>query len=189
MEKSALRQALAAKAAQIPPNERLARDRAIAKRVLESAVYRQAGSVFIYVSTPTEPDTRAVLTHALKTGKRVYVPKCVSKTEMAAVRIRSLSELAPGTLGILEPARLPKNGPTEEIQLAVTPCVGADRAGTRLGHGAGYYDRFFAGNPGIYKLCLCYAAQLLPALPRAPHDVPMDAIVTEKEFIVIKEEL
>ena len=178
-EKKALRRLLKEKAAAIPPEKRRKYSAAITRSVLESAVYKNARSVFVYVSTPTEPDTRAILENALHAGKRVYVPKCIDMQTMQAVPIASLDELRPGRLGIYEPAHPPESAIPPDIDLAVIPCVGASPQGARLGHGAGYYDRFLAACE-TYKLCLCFSALLTPELPQGPCDVPMDAVITER---------
>jgi 5-formyltetrahydrofolate cyclo-ligase len=51
--------------------------------------------------------------------------------------------------------------------------------------GRGFYDRHFAFR-ALLRHCrrpllvgLGYAVQQVPSLPTAPHDVPVDAIVTE----------
>lgn len=178
MTKSDLRKSLAARAAAIPAKTRRANSEKIARAVLESDVYRQAKSVFIYVSMPTEPDTRPILADALCSGKRVYVPKCADKHTMLAVEIKSLADLRPGVWGIPEPEDMPETYTPPAIDLAVVPCVGASPGGARLGHGAGYYDRFFE-NCETYKLCLCFADLLTDAVPTEPHDTPMDAVITE----------
>jgi 5-formyltetrahydrofolate cyclo-ligase len=97
---------------------------------------------------------------------------------MLAVEIKSTADLVPGIWGIPEPALSP--GPYElpALDLALVPCVGASPNGARLGHGAGYYDRFFE-NCETYKLCLCFADLLTDEIPMLPHDTPMDGVITE----------
>ena len=145
---------------------------AIARAVLASSLYREAASVFVYVSTGKEPDTWAILRQALRDGKAVYVPKCREKPRMDAVRIRSLDELRPGRYGIPEP----EDGETgASFGLAVVPCLGAAPDGTRLGHGGGYYDAFLRAHPAR-TLCLCHAVLLCESLPSGPLDVRVDAV-------------
>ena len=66
--------------------------------------------------------------------------------------------------------------------LIVTPLLGFDRAGNRIGHGAGHYDRAFALFPGARRLGLAWSVQEEPSVPHDPWDVPLHAIVTELEF-------
>ena len=98
---------------------------------------------------------------------------------MDAVRVFSWQDLSPGAYGIPEPAGDPSDGLFPSIDLAVVPCVCASRTGQRLGHGAGYYDRFLRAHP-MPCLCLCFHALLLDDLPTEPTDFPMDAVITEE---------
>ena len=152
----------------------------ITERVLSSPLYRQAASFFVYVSTDREPDTRAIIEDAWKAGKAVYVPKCYGQGRMDAVRVFGWHDLAPGAYGIPEPVAVPADRPFPSIDLAVVPCVRATLDGKRLGHGAGYYDRFLRAHP-MPSLCLCFHALLLDDLPTEPWDFPMDAVITEEE--------
>ena len=65
-----------------------------------------------------------------------------------------------------------------KIALAVVPCIAADRYGRRLGHGAGYYDRFLQGQT-MYTYCLCYGALMLPEVPVDAQDVTMNRVFSE----------
>ena len=160
----------------------------IGEKILSSALWKNARSVFLYVSMGKEPDTRRLIGSALSEGKAVYVPKCLRAEDgtpaMLAVRIRSLADLVPGLFSIPEPAFDPANPPeTAEpcaIDLALVPCVTVTRKGERLGHGGGYYDRFLGSGAKPVTLCLCFEALLSDSVPTAPHDVPADYLATEE---------
>lgn len=64
--------------------------------------------------------------------------------------------------------------------IALSPLVGWDGAGFRLGYGGGYFDRTLAAiapRPLVIGVGL-QAARLATIYPQ-PHDIPMSAIVTE----------
>ena len=178
MEKAELRRLLSEKANAIPLADRRTYSAAIAREVLRSSVWQKAGSVFLYVSMPTEPDTSALIAAAFAAGKRVYLPKCVDRHTMIAVPVADLNGLFPGVFGIPEPAFLPENTAPPQIDLTVVPCVGASADGSRIGHGAGYYDRYLA-QCDTFKLCLCFSELLTAGIPLCGHDVRMDAVVTQ----------
>ncbi|MBO5999950.1 MAG: 5-formyltetrahydrofolate cyclo-ligase [Lachnospiraceae bacterium] len=158
----------------------------ITEHILRSAQYTAAKSVFIYVSTEGEPDTYVLIRAALQDNKAVYVPKCVSKETMLAVRIFSPDELQPGMMNIPEPVLTDSSvtASCRDLDLAVVPCVSVSRDRIRLGHGAGFYDRFLsAKKDGPFEkpvtLCTCFEKLLRDDIPAGPFDIPMDLVVTE----------
>ncbi|MBR0507606.1 MAG: 5-formyltetrahydrofolate cyclo-ligase [Clostridia bacterium] len=176
--KKALRKTIRARVNALPESYRAAAGDAIQRQVLASAEYRTAETVFVYIAVPTEPDTRRIIERALSDGKRVCVPKCVSKTEMTAVRIKSLGDLAPGAYGILEPVDCSETAAPNEIDLILVPCVSASKDGKRLGHGAGYYDRFLAESRAK-TLCLCFREALSDEIPTDENDVRVDRVLSD----------
>ncbi len=90
--------------------------------------------------------------------------------------------LARGQLGIEEP-----EGPEVAPDLLLVPLLAFSRAGGRLGYGAGHYDRYLAARPGLRTVGVAFAAQEMQGLPLERHDVPLMAIATERELIVIEE--
>ena len=180
-EKNELRRTYRARAAQLPEAYKTAASAEITRALLGSGVFQAAGAVFVYMSTPSEPPTGALIEAALEAGKTVYVPKCISKTEMVPVPIRKDTVFSPGCFGIPEPADCKESTANVQIDLAVIPCISASPDGARLGHGAGYYDRFLAGRD-MKKICLCFHALLASSLPTEPTDILMDAVITEKQI-------
>ncbi|GAB4393135.1 MAG: hypothetical protein Tsb0032_11400 [Kiloniellaceae bacterium] len=62
----------------------------------------------------------------------------------------------------------------------LVPVVGFDEAGYRLGYGGGYYDRTLAQlDPRPLTIGIGYAGGRLATIFPQPHDIPLDAIVTE----------
>ena len=71
----------------------------------------------------------------------------------------------------------------KEADLIVIPALAASVDGTRLGQGGGWYDRALRHRrPGTPVWALANADEVLPALPSEPHDLPVDAVVTENGF-------
>lgn len=64
----------------------------------------------------------------------------------------------------------------------VLPLLAFDKAGQRLGYGAGHYDRTLAKLRALHPVTaigFAYAAQECDAVPTEPTDQPLDRIVTE----------
>jgi len=77
---------------------------------------------------------------------------------------------------------IPKPKDTEQFvpTLLLVPCVGFGPRGARLGYGGGFYDRTLAAlQPRPATVGVGYAHGFVPWLEPEPHDVPLDAILTE----------
>ena len=69
------------------------------------------------------------------------------------------------------------------LGLVLVPGLAFDRRGRRLGYGGGYYDRTLAAlRPKPVTIGVGYEHGRLPTIYPQWHDVPLDAIVTEKGF-------
>lgn len=92
--------------------------------------------------------------------------------------------LAPGLLGLREPTG-PRLGvhALAGCDLVLVPALLVDRAGTRLGRGGGCYDRALARATGV-TVALLHDGELVDALPRELHDVPVAAVATPSTGLV-----
>ena len=78
---------------------------------------------------------------------------------------------------------IPKPKDTEEVvpTVLLVPCVGWGPGGYRLGYGGGFYDRTLDSYaPKPVTVGLGYSLGALPDLQPEPHDVPLDAILSEQ---------
>ena len=151
--------------------------REITEQVLALPQWREAKTVMAYVSLPGEPDTGELIRSALKAGKTLLLPRCLDGQRMEALPVSDPGELVPGRLGIPEPPAA-ENGTAPEPDLILVPCVSASPTGNRLGHGAGYYDRFLE-NISAFTVCLCFRALMSIQLPADATDIPMDLVVMD----------
>ncbi len=81
--------------------------------------------------------------------------------------------------------------PALEPDLVIAPLLGFDREGRRLGQGGGYYDRALEAlraRKDVFVLGLAYVGQETQGLPDEPHDQRLDAILTESEYIAVRED-
>lgn len=148
-------------------------------------------TVLAYCSVGNEPSTLALIDSLLKSGRKVCLPLCTDLDEeghrtgafdaMEARVITSFDDLTAGAYGIPEPKADTELVPAEEIDIVILPCVGCDRQCRRIGHGAGYYDKYLTTvRKDCFTMALCYEEALADELPAEEHDVPVDAVVTEK---------
>lgn len=164
-------------------------DKEIIKRFCESKYYKEAKRMFIYISYGTEINTKGIITKALNENKEIYVPRTEFHTRiMDAVEIISFDNLIESSYGILEPLKEEPEINPNELDLIVVPGVAFDRNGGRMGYGAGFYDRYFKkiqkeNVKRITKIALAYDFQVVDKVPMNKQDIPVDYIITEKEFI------
>ncbi|WP_298035167.1 5-formyltetrahydrofolate cyclo-ligase [uncultured Dysosmobacter sp.] len=177
-EKQRLRRTVRALERALPAAYRTASGSAIVRRLTAMPEYQTAGTVFCFVGTQREIDTRPILENALAAGKRLCVPRCSGPGVMEARQITSLDQLSPGAYGILEPPPDSPAIPTDAIDFAILPCLTCDRFGRRLGQGGGYYDRFLTHYRGGTVL-LCRERLIREEIPVEPHDYPVPWVLTE----------
>ena len=148
----------------------------IQQKIIDTEEFRNSRKIFCYVSVSKEVSTSEILSEAL-ISKKVYVPKCLDRKEMKAARIHSLDNLVTGKYSIPEPADVEE---TEyEFDLIIVPCICAGKNGERMGHGAGFYDRFLSHSKGK-TLCLCFEERIIDDIEMNSHDVFMDEVITEE---------
>ena len=66
------------------------------------------------------------------------------------------------------------------LDLMLVPCVCASLDGKRLGHGAGYYDRFLA-EKAEHAVCLCFHRMIRDDIPITDNDAIIPMVLTEEE--------
>jgi 5-formyltetrahydrofolate cyclo-ligase len=165
-------------------SERASRSGAICARLAGLPEFVAAQAIHSYLAIGSEVDLRPILAGALKARKSVAVPVVRSKSrDLSHSWITSLdpSAFTRGALGTPVPEPLRPSDP-EAWDVILVPLLGFDRCGYRLGYGAGHYDRLLKQTRGI-TIGVGFAAQEVPALPHAPHDVRLHHILTEDELI------
>jgi len=181
---AALRKTLRSQRRAIPKAQRKAAAMQVARQIAATGWLRPGRHIGLYLALPEELDTAPLLALAQRRGCIISLPRVVSKRQ-GRMRFHDLrGAIRRGAFGILEPVGL-KVRPVRELDLVFVPLVGFDRQGNRIGMGRGFYDICFAHRRLLRNwrrpmlVGVAYEVQCVPSLPRASHDVPMDAIVTE----------
>ena len=192
-EKELLRKEIRAKLNATSEEYRRDASSAIALNVLTLPEVRDCKTILAYFSVGKEPATLALISKLLEAGKRVCLPLCVDLDDeghrtgtvdaMEARVIKSFDELVPGAYGIPEPAAHTEMMPPEYMDLIILPCLSCDRDCNRIGHGAGYYDKYLSKvRSDCFTLAMCFEEILCEEIPTEPHDRPVDAVITEKQI-------
>lgn len=179
--KRGIRKMIKERRALLTEAERENLDSIIFKKVTNSKEYQEAKVIFIFVSYDTELDTHKIIKQALKDGKRVSVPRIISKEEgMDVVEIKGFEDLKPGAYGILEPEDSKFKIDESLIDVSYLPGVAFDRKGGRVGYGGGFYDRFLRKTrKDSLKIALGYSFQVLEEVPMDDNDEFIDGIITD----------
>ncbi len=180
MKKTLRKQVLAARD-RLSPEERAAKSRAIGEKLFALPEFISARVVMFFASFRSEVDTVPMIRRALKSGKRVILPKVKGRALELFEIIDYESDVVPGAWGIPEPAG---SRPVDlaQIDFIVTPGAAFDEQGNRLGYGAGYYDKILSSFKGT-STALAFEAQIVKQVPVDAHDIPVRKIVTEKRVI------
>ncbi len=162
---------------------------AACESIIRSEQFQAARSVAGYIPVRGEIDPGLVLQRALEHGKQVLLPLVIGAGDMIFAPWSPNTPMARNRFGIPEPVvRNLKPTPPQSLDMVVVPLLGFDLRGTRLGTGAGFYDRAFAfkrrkpGQPP-WLVGIAYALQKCDKLDAAEWDVPLDFVALESGIL------
>lgn len=184
--KRALRERVQAERDRIAPADRERASEAIVSALITRGDFRDARTVLLTLAFRTEWDTRALLAAALARNKTVAAPRVNTATRM--LELFAIAEpgrdIATGFHGIPEPASHCAPVPVDAVDWVLVPGVAFDAEGRRIGYGGGYYDRLLPLlRSDARRIAGAFEAQIVGRVPVAPHDLAVEAIVTERRTI------
>lgn len=162
---------------------------AAARRFMEAAPAGEGRVLAGYWPIRSEIDPLPLLRLAHGAGWRIALPAILGEGLPLAFRLWTPdSPLTEGPFG----ARVPPPGSPEVApDLLAAPLVAFDRSGGRLGYGGGFYDRTLEALRALKPIRACgfaFSAQESAHLPQEPTDARLDAVVTERETILLTRE-
>ena len=117
-------------------------------------------------------------------GAQLALPAIAGRGKPLIMRAWAFGEpLASGQWGIREPV---PEAPEVAPDILIVPLACFDRAGHRIGYGAGYYDmtiNALRAKKPVIAIGLAFAAQEIPAVPATERDARLDLVLTEREVI------
>ncbi|MCA6296851.1 MAG: 5-formyltetrahydrofolate cyclo-ligase [Phenylobacterium sp.] len=135
-----------------------------------------------YLPAGGEIDPGPLSARLLALGAERLLPRVFEDGSLRFLDAPPEGPLAPDAAGV--PAPLPDR-PERRPDLVITPLVGFDRFGGRLGQGGGHYDRALASlrrTGPVFVLGLAFAGQEVDRLALEPHDQTLDAVLTEAGY-------
>nr|WP_312870383.1 5-formyltetrahydrofolate cyclo-ligase [Gordonia asplenii] len=130
-------------------------------------------TVAAYIPIGTEPGSLSFLDALSDRDVRVLLPVVPdgAPAPLDWARYSGESSLETRRFGLLEPTgTLLGPDALDAVDVVFVPALGVDRRGTRLGRGAGYYDRSLTGVRAEF-VAVVYDDELVDELPREPTDV------------------
>lgn len=190
-DKVALRRELRAKRKAIGISQRQKASSAILTLALRQHLLAKGRRIGIYVPANSEIDVKPLLDRAMAMGAHCYLPIVPrrGRKRMWFSRLGKHSAWQLNRYGIPEYRHpLAIQVRAQRLDLLFIPILGFDTRGFRLGMGGGYYDASLAYLKRFQRwrrpwiVGVAFATQEVPRIPSDPWDIPLDAVLTEKEY-------
>jgi 5-formyltetrahydrofolate cyclo-ligase len=184
--KAALRREAMARRDVLSADARKAAAEAIAARKFPLAV--APGTIVSgFMPLQTEIDPLPLMRMLAEAGAALALPVVAGRGKPLVMRAWHWGDpLAEGVWGIREPK---PEAAEVEPDILLVPLLAFDRAGHRIGYGAGYYDLTMAGlraRKAITAVGVAFADQEIPVVPATPRDARLDLVLTEREVIDLR---
>lgn len=152
-------------------------------------VSRAAGvALFWPIESKAEVDLRGLDAELRARGRRLYYPYMDPGNEPGSHvtgfrRVERVEELQDRGRLFREPRPTAPVAAPGDVDVVVVPCLAVTPGGARLGYGSGFYDATLPDvRPPAVAVAVAFSFQLVMELPRQPHDVDCDAVVTDEHL-------
>lgn len=150
-------------------------------RALEQ--YRYAKRIALYQAIGGEINLDSLWESAPMQGKYCYFPALNENKTLAFLPATPATAFNKNRYGIAEPAVNKSEAiPLNQLDIIFMPLVAFDERGTRLGMGAGYYDRTLAKEERPLLIGVAYEFQHYSYIEAQPWDIPLDAVITQRQI-------
>jgi 5-formyltetrahydrofolate cyclo-ligase len=188
MNKSALRRQLKAARSAVSLIQRRHAARASLRLALRHGLLLRAQRIGFYLPNGGEFDSHPVLNQALLMQRECYLPLVPRRGRILRFgRFNRNTRMTTNRYGIAEPVDA-RPIRARQLDLLLIPLVGFDQQGYRLGMGGGYYDATlaFMHHRRLWRkprlVGVAYECQRVAMLPHDPWDMPLDAVLTERQL-------
>jgi 5-formyltetrahydrofolate cyclo-ligase len=145
-----------------------------------------------YQPMGSEIDPAPLLERFAAAGAQIVLPRTAPK---GSGRPLSFHLWSPGQPLIKSEFGVAEPGPEAEPltpDLVIVPLLAFDDLGHRMGYGQGHYDRTLEAlraQGSVLAMGLAFDAQKVATVPREDHDQPLDGILTQTRYMVLREDL
>lgn len=174
---------------QISPQQQQQAAKALAKNLINSAVFMRATNIAAYWPDDGEISLLPTIELAFAMKKKIFLPLIAHNQSMHFAKMTRQTSLAEGRWGILQPQSPAKIIKPYVLDILLVPVVAFDLYGNRLGRGGGFYDRYLAKlqrpsarlkQPSAKPVIIgvAHQQQQIDQLPIESWDVPLNAVVS-----------
>ena len=185
-QKAELRVAAQTRRDALPADARKAATETIAARKFPLAI-ASGTTVSGFMPLKSEINPLPLMQKLAEAGAHLALPAIAGRGKPLIMRAWEFgAPLDRGQWGIREPKA---DAPEVEPDILLVPLLAFDRAGYRLGYGAGYYDMTIHRLRGLKLVTavgIAFAAQEVPKIPTTPRDERLDLVLTEREVIDLR---
>ncbi|XP_018572803.1 5-formyltetrahydrofolate cyclo-ligase isoform X2 [Anoplophora glabripennis] len=184
--KAALRTEIEKKLALLSPEERRRQSKIVVEKLFSLPKFKEAKNVSVYLSMDNEIDTEPIVRKLFEQGKGCFVPR-YRKAGMEMVKLRDMEdwENLPLTKWNIKQPYLKderENALDAGLDLLVVPGVAFTKDGLRLGHGAGYYDKYQRKLRDVLEvpptsIAVGFKEQIVDEVPIEDTDVTVDLVL------------
>lgn len=177
--KNILRKKLLADRQAITPEVRQAWNAALCAQIIAWWEKHQVATLGVYWPIRGEPDLRPVYEALTARGVRLALPEVVENdAPLVFIDWKPGDAMTKDGFGVAIPAE----GIEVRPDALLIPCVGFNEQAYRLGYGGGFYDRTLAVAPHPLAIGVAYSCARA-AFDADPHDMPLDAVITESRIL------
>ncbi|MFA6303102.1 MAG: 5-formyltetrahydrofolate cyclo-ligase [Legionella sp.] len=153
----------------------------ICNRIRLLDIYVNAKHIALYQAANGEVELNSIWKSAPHHGKTCYFPVLKEDLSLLFVPAKPETTFHKNRYGILEPD-VPHDQAINpnDLDLVFMPLVAFDAKCTRIGMGAGYYDRTFANVRNCHLFGVAYQFQRVDFIDPQSWDIPLDAVVTNR---------
>lgn len=193
MDSKAIRRLMRQRRRSLTERQQQSASNGLAEQLCRLPAFRYRQRIAFYLANDGEIDPSLAMGVAERAGKSCLLPVLhpLKQNRLHFVRYRSGDPMEANCFGIPEPLlRGNRIQSMYAVDLILLPLVAFDRRGNRLGMGGGFYDRTLSTRaPHTLLVGLAHSCQETDSIARQSWDIPLDAIVTERDIIQIRHEL
>lgn len=161
----------------------------LAKQAAEYTPLLTAKKIASYV--PANGEISPLALHKASTAN-FFFPRITNYQQSTMAFYCASNQLERNRFNILEPVAQGDIQTLKDVDVILLPLLAFDKTGNRLGMGGGFYDRALAFKENRspveppHLIGLAHQFQKVEQLPAENWDIPLDAILTDKQLITIR---